>query len=101
MFISGAENVYPAQVEAVISDHPQVREVAVIGIPCSVWGEAGCAFVAAWDGRELDEAELDAYCRAKLASYQCPQRFIVMAELPKNGTGKVDKGQLIYHLQRV
>jgi fatty-acyl-CoA synthase len=92
MFISGGENVYPAEVEAFLIDHPDIVEVAVVGIPDPQWGEVGKAvYVAA---QEIPTAELKEYCQGGLARYKVPKQFVWMAELPKTDSGKIDKKNL-------
>jgi fatty-acyl-CoA synthase len=95
MFISGGENVYPAEVENVLCDHPGVAEVCVIGAPDETWGEVGRAFVVAKAGAVLDEAELKAFCRARLAGYKVPRTIAIVADLPRNALGKVQKHLLL------
>jgi acyl-CoA synthetase (AMP-forming)/AMP-acid ligase II len=94
MLISGGENVYPAEVERVLVEHPSVGEVAVLGIPSERWGETPKAFVVPAPGAVVDAAELIAYCRDRLAAYKCPTEVDVIAELPRNPTGKVLKREL-------
>jgi fatty-acyl-CoA synthase len=90
MFISGGENVFPAEVEAAIGSMPGVIEVAVVGIPDPRWGEVGTAFVVARsDGP--DAAALSAHARAQLAGYKVPRTILMVAELPRLGSGKVDR----------
>ncbi len=95
MFISGGENVYPAEVENALSDHPGVAEVCVVGAPDETWGEVGRAFVVARPGVALDEAGLRAFCRARLAGYKVPKTFSVVEDLPRNALGKVQKHLLL------
>ncbi len=94
MIVSGGENVYPAEVERVLLDHPAVAEAAVIGVPHPRWVETPVAFVVAGDGVELDEAELIAHCRQYLAGFKKPSAVIVVDELPRNAGGKVLKRRL-------
>jgi len=89
MFISGGENVYPAEVESVLHECPAVAEAAVLGVPDPTWGEVGVAFVVLTE--ERSDAELTAFCRARLAGYKVPKRFIRLSALPKTGAHKVDK----------
>jgi fatty-acyl-CoA synthase len=91
MFISGGENVYPAEIEAVIVELPQVGDVAVVGIPDEQWGEVGCAFVVVAPGATLDVATLEAHCRSRLAKYKVPKRFRIVESLPRTPSGKVQK----------
>jgi fatty-acyl-CoA synthase len=91
MYISGGENVYPAEVEQVLAAHEAVAEAAVIGVPDERWGETGLAFVVFRPGREPLAADLAGWCRARLAGYKVPRHFRAMAELPRLASGKVDK----------
>jgi fatty-acyl-CoA synthase len=92
MYISGGENVYPAEVENVLSAHPAVIDAAVLAEVDPKWGEVGRAFVQlAPDGGHPDGAELDAYCRARLAPYKVPRRFDFVAEFPRTSAGKIQK----------
>jgi fatty-acyl-CoA synthase len=91
MFISGGENVYPAEVESVIAMHPAVAEVCVIGIPDATWGEAGRAIVVLRSGASLDKDELAAFCRERLAKFKVPRSVVLADLLPRTGAGKVDR----------
>ena len=94
MIISGGENVYPAEVERVLVRHPDVAEVAVIGVPDEKWGEAVHAVVVPAAGAAADEAALIAFTRHRLAHYKSPTSVAVLPALPRNTTGKVLKRQL-------
>jgi fatty-acyl-CoA synthase len=94
MFISGGENVYPAEVENVIYEIPQVSEAAVIGVADEKWGEVGLALVVLKPGQILSEVEVLDYCRAKLARYKVPKSVVFIDKLPRNAAGKVLKGEL-------
>ncbi len=94
MYISGGENVYPAEVESVIYQLPQVGEVSVIGIPDEKWVEVGRAIVVVKEGQTLTEAEVINHCRANLARFKVPQSAIFIDEIPHNATGKVLKREL-------
>ena len=89
MFISGGENVYPAEVESVLLAHPQVLDAAVVSVPDDTWGEVGRAFVVA--GHGYDEAELRAFLGERLARYKQPRTIVVIDELPLTAIGKIDK----------
>lgn len=91
MFISGGENVYPAEVESAIYDHDAVAECAVVGVPDERWGEVGLACVVVKPGRSLTEGELREFLYARLARYKVPKRFEFAPALPKSGAGKVLK----------
>ena len=92
MIISGGENVYPSEVEAVLAGHPAVADVAVIGIPDPRWGETVRAVVVARPG--LDPAELLDWARGRLAGFKCPTSVTVAGALPRNATGKVLRSAL-------
>lgn len=94
MVITGGENVYPAEVERVLIQHPAVAEVAVIGTPDEKWGETVHAVVTPEDGSDADAAELIAYARERLAHYKCPTGVTFVDALPRNPTGKILKRNL-------
>lgn len=94
MFISGGFNVYPAEVEKILSAHPAVGMVAVVGAPDERMGEVGVAFIVPRSGVPLDEAEVLAWCRANMANYKVPRRIVAVADLPRNASGKVLKIEL-------
>lgn len=92
MYISGGENVYPAEVENVLAHHPAVLEAAVIGVPDAKWGEVGCAFVMLRPGRTAPNgADIIAFCRARLAAYKTPVRIEFVEDFPRTAAGKVRK----------
>jgi long-chain acyl-CoA synthetase len=92
MIVTGGENVYSGEVEAVIYNHPAVREAAVFGVPDAQWGELVTACVVRKPGMQLTENDLIQYCRKSLAHYKVPRHVQFQAEdLPKSGTGKVLK----------
>jgi acyl-CoA synthetase (AMP-forming)/AMP-acid ligase II len=94
MIITGGENVYGPEVESVLSACPGVSEAVIIGVPDDRWGEAVKAIVLAAPGAELSADDVIGFCRARLAHYQCPTSVDFVAELPRNGTGKVLKRAL-------
>jgi fatty-acyl-CoA synthase len=91
MFISGGENVYPAEIESVMFAHPAVAEAALIGVPHEKWGEVGKAFVVVEKGRSLTEAELLNFLRQRMAKYKLPHAVVFVEQLPKTAIGKIDK----------
>ena len=91
MYISGGENVYPAEVEEALVSHKAIAEAAVVGVADERWGETGLAFVVFTPGQEAAEVELAEFCRGRLARYKVPGQFRVLAELPRLTSGKLDK----------
>ncbi len=91
LIVTGGVNVYGSSVEAILADHPAVREIAVVGLPDETWGEAVTAVAVLADGAALDEAALRDFCVGKLARMEVPKRLVVVDELPRTFTGKVDK----------
>jgi fatty-acyl-CoA synthase len=89
MIISGGENVYPAEVENAIYGHPDVADVAVIGVPDPTWGEAVKAVVVPRPGRTVDAADVIAWARQRIAGFKVPKSVDVIPELPRNPTGKI------------
>jgi fatty-acyl-CoA synthase len=94
MYISGGENVYPAEVESVLHQLAAISEAAVIGIPSEQWGETGMAIVAIKPGHALTEAEIQAHCEANLAGFKRPRAIRFVEALPRNATGKIHKPTL-------
>ena len=94
MFISGGENVYPAEVEKVLSQIDAVDEVAVIGTKDEKWGEVGKAYIVTKPGLTLTSAEVSEFCSTRLAKFKIPKHIILLEELPKGATGKILKQQL-------
>jgi fatty-acyl-CoA synthase len=94
MYISGGENVYPAEVEEVLVSQAKIAEAAVVGVPDARWGETGLAFVVFEPGAEATDEELTTFCRERLARYKVPTHFRTLAELPRLTSGKLDKVSL-------
>jgi fatty-acyl-CoA synthase len=94
MYISGGENVYPAEVEHLLRQHKAISEVAVIGVPDEHWGEAGKAFIVLADNHSLDQLELTDWCKGRLAKFKTPKHICFVRELPKNDTVKIDRKRL-------
>ena len=92
MYISGGENVYPAEIEKYMATHPQIKEVAVVAVPDERWGEAGKAVVVSKG--ELSEADLHTFCLDGLAKFKVPKYYTFVSELPKTDSGKIDKKSL-------
>jgi acyl-CoA synthetase (AMP-forming)/AMP-acid ligase II len=95
VIIRGGNNIYATDVEAVLQEHPDVREAAVVGVPHDVLGEDVAAFVSLRNGNEVSAEELRAFCAQRLADYKVPRHITFVDELPRNATGKVLKQQLI------
>jgi fatty-acyl-CoA synthase len=91
MIISGGENVYPSEVEAVLGAHPKVCDVAVIGVPHEKWGEAVAAIIVVHDGEQVSEGELLDWCKERMAGYKRPRQivFVAEADMPRTATGKI------------
>jgi len=94
MIVTGAENVYPAEVENVLMRHPAIVDAAVIGVPDERWGEAVKAVVVLAQGADVTAEELIAFARNDLAHYKCPRSVDLVDELPRNPSGKVQKREL-------
>ena len=94
MIVSGAFNIYPKEIEAVIVEHPKVKETAVIGVPHEKWGEAVKAVVVPKKGAQMTQQEIIDYCREHLAGLKCPKTVDIVEELPRNPYGKVLKAEL-------
>ncbi len=93
MYISGGENVYPAEVEKLLYTHPAIKEVAVIGVPDEKWGESGKAFIVS--SGNIDADDIKKYCDGKVAKYKIPKHVQFLDALPKNDTGKINKKELL------
>jgi fatty-acyl-CoA synthase len=91
MIISGGENIYPSEVEGALGLHPQIKDVAVVGMPHEKWGEAVHAVVVKHEGATLSETELINWCRGRIAGYKRPQsiQFISDTQMPRTATGKI------------
>jgi acyl-CoA synthetase (AMP-forming)/AMP-acid ligase II len=94
MIVTGGENVYSVEVENVLSVHPDVAAVAVVGVPDPRWGEAVKAIVIPRQGSAPSAAELIAFCRERLAGYKVPKTIDFVDAFPLTGTGKVSKKDL-------
>lgn len=94
MIISGGENVYPAEVENAIFGHPAVAEVAVIGVPSAKWGEEVKACVVPKPGATIDEADIIAWARSRIAAFKAPKSVDVIDLMPRNASGKILRRQL-------
>ena len=99
MIISGGENIASSEIERVIYEMPQVREVAVIGMPDERWGEKPVAVVVVADGTVLQLPDLTEHCRKRLAAFKVPKQLIIRDHLPRNPSGKVLKRVLRAELE--
>lgn len=91
MFIVGGFNCYPAEIEAALFDHPDIAQVAVVGIPDERMGEVGCACVVLKRGCEQTEQSLIEWSRQQMANYKVPRKVVLFDDLPKNASNKIDK----------
>jgi len=91
MYKTGGENVFPKEIEDILEMHPSVLMTAVIGVPDSLYGEVGHAFIVPKPGAVIKENELRDYCRRHLAGFKVPRRFDVRPVLPMLANGKIDK----------
>lgn len=94
VIISGGENVYPVEVEHILSAHPEIAEVTVIGVPDDRWGETVKAVVVPRPGAAPESAAIIGYCRERLAHFKCPTSVDLVEVLPRTATGKVRKPEL-------
>jgi fatty-acyl-CoA synthase len=94
MFISGGENIYPAEIEAALADYPGLADCAVIGVPDERWGETGHLVAAPRNGHDINPDQLITHLQSRLARYKIPKHVTIMQALPRNSTGKLVKAQL-------
>jgi acyl-CoA synthetase (AMP-forming)/AMP-acid ligase II len=94
VIVSGGENIYPREIEEVLYHHPKIQDVAVIGVPNSLWGESVKAIVVLKKGETMEEKEVIEYCKNHLASYKKPKVVEFVEVLPRNPSGKVLKTEL-------
>jgi long-chain acyl-CoA synthetase len=94
MIISGGMNIYPAEIEAALERHEQILDIAVFGIPSEDWGEAVHAVVVLREGAELLQEGVVDFARKNLAGYKVPRSVSFLAEIPRNGSGKILKKEL-------
>ncbi len=95
MYISGGENVYPAEVEKILKTHPDIEDVAVVGVPDKKWGEIGHAFVIKKPGSSLDNNKVIAICKGRIAKYKWPKKVTFKTEFQRTSLGKIKKKDLI------
>ena len=94
MYISGGENVYPAEVEKFLKTHPDIQDVAIKGVPHEIWGECGHAFIIPVPGACLTETDILAFCRQGLAKFKWPAQISFREDFPRTSLGKVRKADL-------
>ncbi|MDT5236648.1 MAG: fatty-acyl-CoA synthase [Mycobacterium sp.] len=94
MIVSGGENVFPAEVEDLISGHPDVVEATALGVEDKEWGHRLRAFVVKTDGASIGEDDIKTYVKEHLARYKVPREVVFLEELPRNPTGKILKREL-------
>ncbi|MGD2185338.1 MAG: AMP-binding protein, partial [Desulfobacterales bacterium] len=95
MYITGGENVYPAEVERILREHPEIEDIAVVGMPDESWGELGHAFVIRKPNSGIDAEGIINFCKQRLAAYKCPRKITFCKEFPRTSLGKVRKRELI------
>lgn len=91
MFISGGENIYPAEIEKVLLSHPKIGDVAVVGVQDKKWGEVGKAYIILKDGQDVHPEEINKFLKEILARYKIPKYVEFVKELPKTASGKIQK----------
>jgi acyl-CoA synthetase (AMP-forming)/AMP-acid ligase II len=91
MIVSGGENIFPVEIENALLEHPDVAQVAVLGVPDDRWGEAAVAVVVPVAGQAGDAADLEAFLRRHMAAFKVPRRFVFTEDLPRTASGKVQK----------
>ncbi|WP_082195199.1 o-succinylbenzoate--CoA ligase [Bacillus andreraoultii] len=89
LIISGGENIYPSEIENVIGSHSKIKEVSVVGMNDSLWGQVPVAFYVVKDGENVSDQELEQFCRLHLANYKVPKKWMPIEELPKNASNKI------------
>jgi fatty-acyl-CoA synthase len=99
MYITGGENVYPAEVERILRQHPDVKDIAVAGIPDERWGEVGHAFVIGEKDSNLCAEDILSYCREHMAKFKCPRSVTFCEDFPRTSLGKVRKRELINNIK--
>jgi fatty-acyl-CoA synthase len=101
MFISGGENVYPAEIEAFLYTNPAIKEVAVIGVKDDKWGEVGKAYVVVKKDHILSPDDVLNFCKGSLAKYKIPKFVEITGDIPKTDAGKINKKELLKMHQQI
>jgi fatty-acyl-CoA synthase len=99
MYISGGENVYPAEIERVLKEHPEIEDIAVVGVADENWGEVGHAFVIRKPGSSLSPEAIINFCQERLAQFKCPKKITFCREFPRTTLGKVRKRELLESME--
>ena len=95
MYITGGENVYPAEVERILREHPEIEDIAVVGVPDERWGEVGQAFVSPKKDSNFSAEGLIGFCKERMAKFKCPKQVVFCEDFPRTSLGKVRKRELI------
>ncbi len=95
MYITGGENVYPAEVERILREHPDIEDIAVVGVPDERWGEVGQAFVIPKRDSNFSAESIIGYCKERMAKFKCPKQVVFCEDFPRTSLGKVRKQELI------
>jgi len=95
MYITGGENVYPAEVERILREHPDIEDIAVVGVPDKRWGEIGHAFIIPKNESHPSEEDIIGFCKEHLARFKCPKKVSFCKEFPRTSLGKVRKRELL------
>jgi fatty-acyl-CoA synthase len=95
MYITGGENVYPAETERILKQHPGIDDIAVVGVPDETWGEIGHAFVILKSGKSVSAEQIIAFCKERLAAFKCPAKITFCEDFPRTSLGKVRKRELL------
>jgi fatty-acyl-CoA synthase len=98
MYITGGENVYPAEVERILREHPEVEDIAVVGVPDERWGEVGQAYVIPKKDSNFNTDDLIGYCKERMANFKCPKKVVFCKDFPRTSLGKVQKRKLIKNI---
>jgi acyl-CoA synthetase (AMP-forming)/AMP-acid ligase II len=91
MYVSGGENVYPAEIEKVLHTHPKIFDAGIVGVPDEKWGEVGEAFIVLKPGETMGNGEIFEFLKGKVAKYKIPKYVELIEELPKTASGKIQK----------
>ncbi|MCP4022332.1 MAG: long-chain fatty acid--CoA ligase, partial [Desulfobacteraceae bacterium] len=94
MYRSGAENVYPAEIEAKLAEHPKIESVAILGVPDEKWGETGKAFIVCKKGESITKEEVLSFLDGKIARFKLPRHIKLLKSMPVTVTGKIKKAEL-------